>query len=478
MVGHLKRTARVAFLTGTLAIVGPALAVAHTRLERSSPSAGAHLDRAPRELRLVFSAAVEPALARLQLVGPDSAEVPLGVLRVDSARTMSAAISGPLVSGTYTVAWQVAGGDGHPIRGRFQFTVAPGAEGLAIAGGAVPRQEPAPAPAAHHQATTFPGQAGFDAESPLYVAVRWVTFTTLLVIIGTVAFRMVVLPLLRRRDREGRRREFATATERPAAMLGLGAASILTLAAIARLGAQSYAMHGGGDAMDGSLVVTMLTRTVWGWGWIAQLVGVAVALTGFALARRPSRVGWMLAAAGTILLAFTLSLSGHAASAPRLTALVMLADGLHVMGAGGWLGSLLVVTAIGIPAALRLEGEERGAAVADLVNAFSPTALLFAGMTVLTGFLAAWVHLGALPALWQSTYGKTLLVKLAILSVVLATGAYNWLRVRPALGDLAGADRMRRSATVEVAVGVLVLIVTAILVATPTPMDAHGMTAP
>lgn len=470
-------------LVVALVLIGPALLFAHTRLERSTPAAGAHLDRVPRELRLVFSAPVERALARLQLLDPDSVEVALGPLEVDSGRIVTAPIRVSLSSGTYTVLWQVAGADGHPIRGRFRFTLAPGAAGLpgtatapssgdATSGAAAP-EAVAAAPPVHHQATTFPTGEGFDAESPLYVAIRWMTFTALLVVIGAVAFRGAVLTVLSRRDRDERRRAFVERAAQPTAALGLIAAVALALAALARLGAQSYAMHGGSDALNGSLVATMLTRTVWGWGWLAQLAGVVLAIAGFALARGGRRAGWLLAASGTLALAFTPALSGHAAAAPRLTALVILADGLHVIGAGGWLGSLLLVTVVGIPLALRLDRDDAGAVVADLVNAFSPTALLFAGITVATGLVAAWVHLGALPALWQTSYGKTLLVKLAILSVVAGTGAFNWLRVRPALGDVAGASRIRRSAAVEIGVGVLVLVVTAILVATPTPLDMH-----
>jgi putative copper export protein len=132
---------------------------------------------------------------------------------------------------------------------------------------------------------------------------------------------------------------------------------------------------------------------------------------------------------------------------------------------------------IGIPAALRLEEAARGRAVADFVNAFSPTALVFAGLAASTGVFAAWLHLGTIPALWQTAYGQTLLVKLGILSVVAGTGAYNWLRVKPSLGDIEGAVRIRRSATVELAVGVLVLAVTAVLVAKPTAMDVAAMTS-
>ena len=109
--------------------------------------------------------------------------------------------------------------------------------------------------------------------------------------------------------------------------------------------------------------------------------------------------------------------------------------------------------------------------VAELVNAFSPTALMFAGLVTATGVFAAWMHLGALPALWQTTYGRTLLIKLALLSAMAFTGAYNWLRVKPTLGQAEGAVLIRRSATIEVIVGIIVLLVTAVLVATPTAMD-------
>lgn len=206
-----------------------------------------------------------------------------------------------------------------------------------------------------------------------------------------------------------------------------------------------------------------------------QVAGIVVCALGFRLARRGGGTGWVLAALGAVVLAFTPALSGHAASSPRLVPLAVLADGIHVIGAAGWLGSLLVVVAVGIPSALLLEEGARGAAVADLFNAFSPTALTFAGMTMFTGVFAAWIHLGTVTALWQSQYGRILLLKLAILSITAGTGVYNWLRVKPSLGDETGVFRIRRTARAELAVGILVLIVTAILVATPTPMDVTAL---
>ena len=257
-----------------------------------------------------------------------------------------------------------------------------------------------------------------------------------------------------------------------AASVGLGASVTLLAVALLRLVAQSVAMHGAADAFDATFVSTMLANTIWGWGWILQVVATIVAIAAFRSARRArSVVGWSIATVACAALALTPALSGHAAAAPRLTGLAIALDTLHVIGAAGWLGSLLLVVVAGIPVAMRVDQGRRGAVVARLVSAFSPTALIFAGIVVVTGLFAGWLHIGFSAALWESAYGRTLLIKLGILSVVMATGAYNWLRVRPALGDDLGARRIRRSATVEVGVAVLVLIATAVLVATPPPME-------
>ena len=471
----------------TLVALVPAIAIAHGALKRSSPASGAHLSVAPRELRLTFTEAPELAFTRIRLLDPDSADVALGPLSIDSILTAVASVRGALAAGTYTVVWQVAGADGHPVRGRFRFTIAPGATGLMVAAAPVPAvvqtdgevagNVSAPgqsaAPAAHHDAASMPDGDGFGAESLPYVVLRWLQFMALLTVIGALAFRLVVLRLLDRREppESAARSLLPTLSERTATF-ALGAAAVLGGIALLRLYAQSYAMHGESDALNGGLIASMVSTTVWGWGWILQVIGVALAITGFVVARRGSGTGWAIATVGAIALSYSPALSGHAASSPRLTGLVILTDGLHIIGAGGWLGSLLFVIGLGLPAALVLAERDRGAVVASLVNAFSPTAIIFAALAAATGIFAAWLHLESVAALWQTPYGRMLMRKLAVLSIVIGTGAYNYLRVRPALGDIAGARRIRRSATVELVMGAVVLALTAALVATPTSIDS------
>lgn len=459
---------RGALLAVMLVLFIPGLALAHLGLVGSTPKDGAHLAAAPREIRLSFTEAVEASVARVRLLGANGGEVAISAVRglPDSGQVIIADITGALEAGTYTVEWQVIGKDGHPVRGTIPFVIAPGATGLGAA--AVTTLAADTAATQHHDPTSMPTGEGFGAESAGYVIIRWLGFTALLIAIGTVAFAFVVLGLLRRTEPDT---DTVPLMRTRAAAVGLWACVALLAVTFLRLMAQSFAMHGPGQAFSASFVGSMLTNTVWGWGWILQFVASIVAIGAFYMAVRGKSAGWALAAVACLALAVTPALSGHAASVPRFTGLAIASDTLHVIGAAGWLGSLLLLLAVGIPVAMRRAEGQRGATVARLVNAFSPTALAFAGLAVLTGVFSGWLHIGLSSALWQSDYGRTLLIKLAILSVVIATGAYNWLKVKPALGDDLGTQRIRRSANAEVAVGVLVLIVTAVLVATPPPMD-------
>ncbi|MGH7718569.1 MAG: copper resistance CopC/CopD family protein [Gemmatimonadaceae bacterium] len=471
-------------------IVLPLVAYAHGVLKSSEPAKGEHLSAAPRELRLTFNEPVEVAVAGLQLVAPDSSLVMLSPLRHggDSAQVIVADVVSPLVAGTYTVRWRVTGRDGHPVRGSFSFTIAPGASGLAASGAASPTATTADAHSAghgpggttaapadsagpHHSPVSLPQGEGFGAESPLFAVVRALTYLGILGVLGAVIFRLFVLSRVARVARVGGNaggaEQLVASASSPVAAFAMTMAAGLLVAAALRLYAQSYAMHGPGDALNAALVSSMVIKTVWGWGWLLQVAATLVVLGAVWRARRTSPTGWTVAALAALVLAVTPALSGHAVSTPGLAWLAVPNDTLHVIGAGGWLGTLLTLVVVGLPVAMRLDAGLRGRAVADLVNAFSPLALTFAGMVVVTGAVSAWLHLGSLSALWGSEYGRVLTLKLIALVPVLALGAYNWRRVRPTLGADTASRRITRSAAAELAVGAIVLAVTAVLVATP-----------
>ncbi len=189
---------------------------------------------------------------------------------------------------------------------------------------------------------------------------------------------------------------------------------------------------------------------------------LALALVGFALVRASSSLGWTLAAIGILIAVlqplYTGKLSGKV-------------NAVHVLAASTWLGTLLVLSLIGIRGVIRSStgGLQRAELVSDLVNSFSPLALTAAPIVALTGVTTAWLHLKRVSALWTSSYGITLVIKLIFVLIVVTLGAWNWRRVRPSLGDEGSEHTIRRSATMELAFGALVLMTTSVLVTLPSP---------
>ena len=442
-------------------------AEAHDALTSSTPARNAGLAGVPTELRLTFSNPVALALARVTLLGPDSTNVPLGALGLhpDSARVLIAPIAAErLLTGRYTVQWQIAGADGHPVRGSFAFTILPDA--VPPASSVLPERDTTP-PAD----TTFDEHAGheleeggsFDAESPLYAAIRWLGFVGILGVIGAVGFRALVV---NRMYGGGDASDAARALGARAARLGLLAAILVGIGTALRLAAQAAALRTG-ESYDASIVGAILGSTTWGTAWVIEAAAVVVAIAGFLAARRSSW-GWPVAALGAVALAISLALTGHSASAERAPLVAPAVEVLHVLAAGGWIGTLLVLVGAGLPAILALPADRRGSEASAMVAAFSPAALAFAGLAVATGVFATWVHAGLLPSL-ATPYGRTLAIKVAAFLAVAAVGAWNWKRVRPKLGDAAVVSHLRRSATIELVAAAVVLAVTAVLVATPPP---------
>ena len=195
--------------------------------------------------------------------------------------------------------------------------------------------------------------------------------------------------------------------------------------------------------------------------WLAVL-----ALVGFALAAARVPGGWPLAALGVVLGPLSALFSGQWAR---------LVNPLHMLFGGLWIGTLFVLVVAGLSMLLRDEPARarRGAIAADMVNAFSPLALVSGGLLVLTGVTTAWRHLGSLPALWSTPYGVALLIKLALVAGVFTLGAWNWRRQRPALGTESAAHAIRRSSRAELTLAALVLLVTSVLVTLPAPAEEN-----
>jgi len=246
-----------------------------------------------------------------------------------------------------------------------------------------------------------------------------------------------------------------------AASIGLLGILLSALLVAVQLPALAARRHATVTALAGTDPSTML-----------QLGFLAVALVGFALAAGRIRAGWAVAAIGVIVGSLRAALLGKWAS---------LVNPVHVLAAGLWIGTLLVLVLAGLTALFRHEPtrDRRGVIAADMVNGFSPLALSMGAVVVVFGVITAWRHLHTFANLWSTPYGYTLIAKLCVVAFVFGLGAWNWRRRRPTLGSEPAAVAIRRSAAAELTVAALVLVITSILVSLPAPRPpGSARTAP
>jgi putative copper export protein/methionine-rich copper-binding protein CopC len=463
-MGVLLRAAAVT-LAGLL--YAPQPLSAHVDLIATTPASGATLDAAPPELRLLFSGTIEAAYTRVELVAPDGTFVPVGTVTFvpGSDREFTAALPPFSQPGTYTVQWRTAGADGHVLEGTFEFE-------LAGDRAAAPPADPALLPPDEHTAQPLPHEhtapgpdhhidAGGAGVAP--VLARWLHFVALVLLVGAVAFRLLLLPRL---DLDA---AVMLDVQRRTWRALSGAALLLGSAAVLRLWQQSAALHGADLAWNGPLLSMMLTETAWGRAWVAQVFFFALLATGILSARPGRDRGALVIVLPTVLiLAAVPALTGHAAGAGGATWLIVLNDTAHIAAAGAWFGTLLLLLTV-LPRALARTATNSARSMSHAVDRFSPVALGAAAVLVGTGVVNGLMHVTALQQLSGTTYGVTLLAKLAVFAAVLAAGFYNWRFVRPRLATVDDTRRLRISVAVELGIVVVVLLITAVLTGLQRP---------
>lgn len=131
------------------ATVGPAMA--HDELTTSSPSQGQVLEKAPETLELTFSGNILNLGHEIRVTDSTGRDVTRGTMVVKDKTVSQPLNDGGTADETYTVTWRVVSQDGHPIEGKYSYSVGNGAAKSANADSA---------------ATTQPSSAAQDGAYP------------------------------------------------------------------------------------------------------------------------------------------------------------------------------------------------------------------------------------------------------------------------------------------------------------------------
>ncbi len=415
------------------------IAAAHAELISVTPADGEVLDVAPAEVLLTFSEPVSLTGGSVRVLDDDAEDVSTGTSLENEIVTAS--LPDGLADGTYTVVFEIISVDSHRIGGTSVFHVgAPSSEGLT------------------GDALDLGGDEagwGVRAGAALLSAVG---YAGALVAAGMLFYSVYT----------DRRAELRSVISR-GAVLGAVALVAAVPFRIARLG-------GGLDALSDNDVLMSALRGP---------VGVSTAVTANALLivavlvdRRAPR--WIALVFALVALA-GFSIEGHTRATERRWAMVA-SDVVHLAAAAIWLGGILALIV-----AFRTSADT--GRLAATVRRFSDSALVAVGVVAATGVLMAWIILPSVGELTSTGYGLALIVKVALVLVVIALGAFNRYRLVPAVNVRGheGADDPGRSGgarrwlgNVVLAEFVLLLVavgVTAVMV-TRSPLSSVATAAP
>jgi copper transport protein len=418
-------------LTGVVSAMWPAPTVlAHASLQSSIPAPASVLDEAPDALVLDFDEAIEADIASIQLF--DAAQEVVAIDAPTGSASDDTVVSADLPElddGTYAVVWRVASVDGHVVDGAFAFQIGDAStadQDLLV-------QE------------VSDGVAADPSVDRLATAARLLVFAGLVLLVGAGAHLLLAGDV----SVPGRSRRLPVVG---AVLVAVGGAAVFGLhAAAVRAGGVGDAFSAGAwsDITGTSTGQAMLLRVP-----LAAALGALM----FAFDRRATAWWRSLAVVLAVALLFTFPAAGHpAGESPQ--ALWSLVDAVHLAAIALWLGGLILF-AVGGRWWLDHDADDTGADVP--VRRFSRMATVLLPVIVATGVAQTLKLAGGVDTLTDTGWGRRLLVKVSVVSVLIAIGAVSrWL-----LHNV-GPASIRRTVVAEAVLGVVVLAVTASLVSLP-----------
>ena len=491
-----RALAAIAALVAALALL-PSAAFAHATLQATIPERGAKLDQPPAAVTFRFDESVEASFGALRVFDSKGQEVQTGKAFHPGGKgsEISVKLKPGLGDGTYTATYRVVSADGHAVSSGYVFTVG---------------EASAPAESLD-QLLAAGGKTGPITNTALAVA-RGVQYGAIALGLGTLIFFLVCWrrigvvsrPFTARLERLLLVAALAGIVSAVAALVLQGAvgeggsfwaaADLDTVREV--LGTRFGRAWGIGALLWLIVLIVLATRPLWprgetrvtapegeptlvGGGWAPNggsepagaSGGVAVAVPP-AIATAPRVSTPHLVALSVPLFALVLlpSFGGHT-SVQSPVAILLPANILHVLAMSAWLGGIAVLVFVLRSATAELAPDQRTPLLAETVGRFSALASIALPVLLLSGVLQAVVEVRSFPALLDSAFGRSVLIKVMIALGIIALGYINRQELLPELRKAAAENTtpgrtgvlLRRTLRFELALGIAALAATGAL---------------
>ena len=402
-------------------VLAPAhTASAHAALVRSNPANGEKVTRPPIRVILNFSEPIERRLTKIEVFGKDKERVDDGKVEFDDKDASFASIGlKDLSPGLYLVQFDnVSIVDGHPWRGVFQFIVL-------NPDGSVPAGAEFNPNAAMGAGTT--GLLPPNAD----IALKWIALLSLAIVAGAAFFVLAVgRPAASFLEEDPYQRVLDHAEgwfiNAGHVLLPVGFIAMMSLVLLTVNRFET-------PTSNGTYLLSIQAgryRALFLASAIVSLIGIDVLNLSASRRVRNTSLALSLIASLTALYSFSATSHGGVGAGSFWA---VTSDYVHLIASAAWLGALAMLVPLFWWSKKALpEDQTRFLYIANLFDRFS----IIAGLSVIailsTGTFNGLVQIPSWDALIHTTYGRVLVVKLAMIVPLLGAAGLNafWLKPR------------------------------------------------
>ncbi len=440
-------------------------AYAHTELIRSNPPDNAILSESPRDVQMWFTEDINMDFSAFRVFNANGQLIPLDNIRRDDTDSKLVILTLPVLeNGVYTVSWHVLSAiDGHDSEGFIVFGVGGNADLTAVS------------------------RTKIDTAVPwLESTLRLINYVSLSIVIGAITILYLVLgsPI----DNPA----VAPAIEQAQTNIVRWAIRFTILAFLVGFGFLLQQLlqiqtNLPENATLSKTVWQFLTQFRWGYLWLGrQAFYIAMLALWLALQRTTSQIEklWMAVPMTTTALGVILmqALISHAAALAEHTIILIVADMIHLIALGMWIGGLIILL-LGLFPLFRQQPEQYKPIILAGWRPFSRIATFSIVALMLTGLYSAGGYIASFDALLTTFYGQTLLSKVTLTLLMGLFGLFNAIMLHPGLAapiarllhrppgwTPVSFNHVTQLFFAQIGVGIFILGFVAILTALPHPI--------
>ena len=434
---------KIIWVIPLLLLIGFPLAYGHPFLLDSEPAQGQNAAVGTTQIVTHYSEAVEIDFSELKIFDSDGNQVDKRDTAYYNAESSLVITTQPLEDGVYTIASKVLSKvDGHLVHAAIIF----GVGNVQIDASLLESQEQSETTFIPESIARFPGLVGQT------------------VVLGGVIASIVIWSTGQTRFKEQIALIESSFKAKFSKVIGFGVIAVFASNFI-MLAVQTWRLEV--SPFD-------VIQTTFGSTWLTRMILTIILIGIWFWIERKNQISFktqlpMLVFA--LALIATTTMMGHGASTEMAPPIIL--DYVHNLLSSIWIGGVIFLGFVILPSITKLDANVRDKITISLIPRFSGMIIISLGILIITGPMLLWFLDSNVSSLTESTYGKLIMLKIAIASAMIAFGGFYQIRfTQQAKKDLKSTaifKKLKKPLRFEAGLGIALLAVVALLVNSSLP---------